>query len=143
MTLALGVGAMTLALLAGRVGFIRTLDWKLYDQHVRLAADPATASRRIVVVNIDETTLRGMLPLVGRWPWPRLVHARVIDFLARGAATAVVYDVVFTDPDTRLGFDVGGQTWTGEEADQAFAIRSRSSPSWWVSSAGSRSPNSW
>lgn len=120
-TLALGVGAMVLALLAGRVGFIQTLDWKLYDQHVRLAADPATASPRIVVVNIDETSLRGMQPLVGRWPWPRLVHASVVDFLARGPATAVVYDVVFTDPDTRLGFDVGGQTWTGPESDQAFA----------------------
>ena len=58
--------------------------------------------------------------MVGRWPWPRLVHAVVIDFLARGPAKAVAYDVSLTDRDRRTGFEAGGTDWTGAESDQAL-----------------------
>jgi adenylate cyclase len=119
--LGLGLGATLVALLAGRLAFVRTVDWKLYDQHVRWTADPATARRDIVLVAIDETSIRRLEPVVGRWPWPRLVHAALIDFLARGPARVVGYDVLFTEHDRRSGFDVGGETWTGANSDQAFA----------------------
>ena len=42
---------------------------------MRATADPARARDDIVLVTIDEESLRGLEPLVGRWPWPRLVHA--------------------------------------------------------------------
>ena len=73
----------------------------------------------IVLVSIDDDSVRRMAPLVGRWPWPRLVHASLIDFLARAPAKLIVYDVLFTEPDVRR-FDVGEQEWTGAESDQAF-----------------------
>jgi adenylate cyclase len=65
-----------------------------------------------------------MAPLVGRWPWPRLVHASLLDFLSRAPAKVVVYDVLFTEPDLRR-FDVGDQEWTGAESDAAFAAAVR------------------
>jgi adenylate cyclase len=60
-----------------------------------------------------------MEPLVGRWPWPRLVHATLIDYLAAGGARAVLYDVLFAEAD-RSTFMVGETEWTGEESDQAL-----------------------
>jgi adenylate cyclase len=60
-----------------------------------------------------------MEPLVGRWPWPRMVHAALVDFLAAGGAAAIVYDVLFTEADRRR-FMVGEEEWTGEESDQAL-----------------------
>ena len=60
-----------------------------------------------------------MEPLVGRWPWPRLVHAALLDYLAAGGARAVVYDVLFAEAD-RSKFMVGESEWTGEESDQAL-----------------------
>ena len=60
-----------------------------------------------------------MEPLVGRWPWPRLVHASLIDYLAAGGAKAVLYDVLFAEAD-RSKFMVGETEWTGEESDQAL-----------------------
>jgi hypothetical protein len=53
------------------------------------------------------------------------VHAVVIDFLARGPAKAVAYDVSLTDRDRRTGFDAGGTTWTGAESDQALVDSTR------------------
>jgi adenylate cyclase len=35
--------------------------------------------------------------VVGRWPWPRSVHADLIDFLSLGGAKAIVFDVLFTE----------------------------------------------
>ncbi len=119
--LGLGLGAALLALVAGRLPLLATVDWKLYDQHVRWTADPSQARRDIVTVAIDESSIRRLEPVVGRWPWPRLVHATVVDFLARAPARVVAYDVLFTEQDRRGAFAVGGASWTGAESDQALA----------------------
>jgi len=60
-----------------------------------------------------------MEPLVGRWPWPRLTHAMVIDFLAAAGAKVIVYDILFPERDLRK-FMVADQEWTGEESDAAL-----------------------
>ena len=119
--LGLGIGAAVLASLAGLVPIVSTLEWKLYDQRVRWASDPASARPDIVLVNIDELSVRRLEPLVGRWPWPRLVHADVIDFLADAGAKVIAFDVLFTERDRRAGFDVGDATWSGAESDRALA----------------------
>jgi adenylate cyclase len=119
--LALGSGSALLAGVAGLVPLVATLEWKLYDQRVRWAADPAQARPDIVLVDIDELSVRRLEPLVGRWPWPRLVHADVVDFLAASGAKVVAMDVLFTERDRRAGFDVGGTAWSGEESDRALA----------------------
>jgi adenylate cyclase len=112
----MGIGAGNLA---------RTLEMKLYDWRTRLVADgrrggPGVSSAEgIVLVNIDDDSVKRMEPLVGRWPWPRLVHAALIDYLAAGGASAVLYDVLFAEAD-RSKFMVGDTEWTGEESDQAL-----------------------
>jgi len=121
MALALGILTGALAWASGYVSLVDMFEWKLYDQRVRWAADPAAARKDIVMVTIDETSVRRLDPLVGRWPWPRLVHADVIDFLAEAGAKAMVVDVLFTERDRRTGFDVGGTVWTGAESDKALA----------------------
>ena len=121
MALAVGLVAAALSWAAGYLPLVDMLEWKLYDQRVRWAADPAKASQDIVMVTIDEVSVRRLDPLVGRWPWPRLVHADVIDFLAAAGAKTIVFDVLFTERDRRTGFDVGGTIWTGQESDRAFA----------------------
>ena len=119
--------AMLAALVASVVGLIpltRTAELKLYDWRVRLTARGdatagPTAATPVVLVQIDDDSLRRMEPLVGRWPWPRLVHASLIDYLSAGGARAVLYDVLFAEAD-RSRFLVGDTEWTGEESDQAL-----------------------
>ncbi|MCC7035548.1 MAG: CHASE2 domain-containing protein [Acidobacteria bacterium] len=118
---AFGLAAAVLALLLGLTPLLRTAELKLYDWRIRVTA-PGTAvpaDDAIVLVQIDDDSLKRMEPLVGRWPWPRLVHAALIDYLADGGARAVVYDVLFAEAD-RSTFMVGETEWTGEESDQAL-----------------------
>ena len=95
---------------------LRTYDWRLTH-----TARPATARKDIAIIEIDEYSLRSLQPNAGRWPWPRAVHSMLIDYLARAPAKVIAYDVVFSDADTRRGFDFGGSDVSGAESDQALA----------------------
>ena len=91
--LGFGIAAGLLTLVLGLTGLARTAEMKLYDWRTRRAVSTrdAAPSADIVLVNIDDDSLRRMEPIVGRWPWPRLVHATLIDYLAAGGAKAVLY----------------------------------------------------
>ena len=95
---------------------VRTYDWRLTH-----TARPETARKDLAIVEIDEPSLRTLQPHAGRWPWPRAVHALLLDYLARAPAKVIAYDVVFSDADTRRGFDFSGSTMSGAESDQAMA----------------------
>lgn len=98
----------------------RTLELKTYDWRLVRTATPETARQDIALVEIDEYSLRNLEPNVGRWPWPRAIHSMLIDFLARGPARVIGYDVGFPEADTRSGFDFGGETWSGRDSDAAL-----------------------
>jgi adenylate cyclase len=114
--LALVTGLLALAL--GQLHFIRGVEWKLYDVRMRRTVDPANAPRNIAIVEIDEDSIRDLEPLVGRWPWPRVLHARLLDYLARAPARLVVYDVLFLEHDRQQSIDIAGVQMTGAESDQ-------------------------
>jgi len=118
--LALGAGATILGLLLAHLPIAQTFEWSLYDLRMRHTVEPAAAPPRIAIVEIDEQTLRALEPIAGRWPWPRLFHGGLIDYLARGPAAIVAYDVGFYEPDGRSGFEVAGDTWSGAESDAAL-----------------------
>ena len=91
---------------------------------MRATADPSTARDDIVLVDIDEQSIRALAPYFGRWPWPRLVHAHLLDFLARSRPKVVLYDILFGEPD-RSRFTIGDDQWTGEQSDNELAGSAR------------------
>jgi adenylate cyclase len=105
--------------LLGFTAFFQTIELKTYDWRVAHTANPATARQDIVLVSIDNASIRSLEPHVGRWPWPRLVHAHLIDYLARAPARLIVYDVLFSERDVK-SFKVGEEMWTGKESDDAL-----------------------
>ncbi|MBO9708550.1 MAG: CHASE2 domain-containing protein [Caulobacter sp.] len=68
------------------------LDNILYDRLQRASGRPVDPS--ILIVDIDERSLREL----GSWPWPRAMHAEMIDQLTQAGAKAIVYDVLFSQP---------------------------------------------
>lgn len=118
--LGIGLAAWVTAWALGLLPFMRTIELKTYDLRVRSLTDARQASAEIVLVSITDASVRKLEPLVGRWPWPRLIHAQLIDYLARAPARVVGYDVLFAERDRRT-FDVDGDTWTGAESDRVFA----------------------
>jgi adenylate cyclase len=118
------VAAALLASALGLLSFFENIELDTYDRRVAATARPAAPADNIVLVWINDDSLRRMEPLVGRWPWPRLTHAFVIDFLSAAGAKVIVYDILFPERDLRK-FMVGDQEWTGDESDAALVESTR------------------
>lgn len=117
----LGLVASAIAWAAAASGPARDLEDSTYDWRVRHTARQAQARPDIALVLINESSLRALEPIVGAWPWPRFLHAGVIDFLASAHARVIAYDVLFTDHDRRTQFSAGGRAMSGEESDAELA----------------------
>ena len=104
--MAVGALAAAAVLLLRRTPAMRAAELWAFDALTRTYADPALASKDIVVAAIDDQSLRELAPAVGRWPWPRAVHAEALDYLTKNSgAKLVLYDVQFAEPDLNAGSD--------------------------------------
>jgi adenylate cyclase len=71
------------------------LDFEYLDSLFALRG-ARTAHKDIVVVSMDEQSYAQLgVPLTA--PWPRALHARLLDVLADAGAKRVVFDVIFAD----------------------------------------------
>jgi len=90
----LGVVVVALfALVMAASDFIPAVERKAYDFAVQ--ASGRVPSDRVAVIAIDKQSIDNL----GRWPWSRDTHARMIDLLAEAKAAAVGYLVFFSEPE--------------------------------------------
>ena len=118
---AFGLGAAGLALWAATTTFGINLENSSYDWRLRHTARADTARQYIVFVEINDSSITALEPLFGRWPWPRVVHSAIINYLARSGARVIAYDVLFLDADTRASFPVGDRKMMGTDSDAELA----------------------
>lgn len=119
--LLLGIGAAAIVLALDSAGFLETAELKLYDWRMRRAAAPDSVNHDIVLVEINDSTIRDMEPIFGHWPWPRVALSYVIDYLHRAPAKVVAVDITLAERDRVAQYDIGGEQWSGKESDQALA----------------------
>ncbi|HZY16058.1 MAG TPA: serine/threonine-protein kinase [Ramlibacter sp.] len=78
---------------------IDTLERRFYDfGSTSTARQP---SDRIAIIAIDDESIAN----IGRWPWPRDVHAGLIDKLAAAGAKTIVHTAFFFEPQTDRGLE--------------------------------------
>ncbi|MGF9756204.1 adenylate/guanylate cyclase domain-containing protein [Microvirga sp. 0TCS3.31] len=82
----------------------RLIEARLYDL-LSVIAPPLPAEPGAVIVAIDEPSIG---EIGQRWPWPRDIHAKLIESLRAAGAKVIAIDIIFADPTT-------------EEADKALA----------------------
>jgi adenylate cyclase len=116
----IGVGAAVVALGLRSAGMLDRLEMTAYDWRMERLASPANVNPDIVLVEINDTTLHDVSAFAGRWPWPRVVHSYLFDFLKRAPAKVIAFDLLLSEPDTRPSI-VGGQEWTAAQSDAALA----------------------
>lgn len=87
--------AVTLGVLTGFTGIVQRLEWGIYDRVVAISAQNRATPEEIVLVALDEPSFQE----VGlQWPWPRSIHAALIDSLRRAGAKLIVMDILFDTP---------------------------------------------
>jgi serine/threonine-protein kinase len=79
---------------------IGTLERRFYD--FASTSNSRQPSDRIAVIAIDDQSIGN----IGRWPWSRDIHAKLVDQLVQAKAKTIVQTVLFLEPqlDPGLGF---------------------------------------
>jgi len=91
---------MAVALLEhSRLGLLHHLEFAFNDLLLRHHAAQQRPDGKVVIVDIDERSLDKLAPEQGRYPWARSVHAEVVEWIARQHPQAILFDILFTDPD--------------------------------------------
>lgn len=100
----------------GHTRLLENLEEGSMDLLFRLCPQPAKADTSIVMVAIDDASLKYARQILNQgWPWPRDFYAVITDFLAEEGAKATIFDISFDEPD----LDRGGLD--AEESDARFA----------------------
>jgi adenylate cyclase len=72
------------------------LEARGFDELTNLAA-PRQSKFPITIVGIDEASFH---QLGMQWPWPRSLHADLVDRLSKAGAAVIAVDVVFSEPSS-------------------------------------------
>ncbi len=89
---------VVVSIMAG-AGLLTPAERFLEDLRTRLLVTPVDSD--VVVVAIDAASLKAQ----NRWPWPRSVHAGLLDRIRAAAPKAVFFDVDFSVPSGDAGAD--------------------------------------
>lgn len=84
---------LLLTCLLAASGWLWRWDQLIYDQQIGFMS--SMPSDDIVIVAIDEKSLEAL----GRWPWSRERHARLVERLTQAGARAIVFDLLLSEPD--------------------------------------------
>ena len=87
---------IVVVLFSGSASF-QSLERSAYDWGVR--STDRLPSEKIAIIAIDDESIAN----IGRWPWPRDLHAELIDRLSEGGAKVVGQTVFFLEPQIDPG----------------------------------------
>jgi len=80
-----------------KVGLFDNLEHHAYDFGVR--SSKGIPSDKIAIIAIDDTSIAN----IGRWPWPRDIHAEMHRILNRGGARIIGQTIFFIEPQIDPG----------------------------------------
>ena len=84
---------MLLTVIVQTTAILSRVDNLIFDIGQKLQQSPAPDD--VIIVAIDENSLSQL----GRWPWPRSIHAALINRLQQEHAAAIGLDIVFAEAD--------------------------------------------
>ncbi|MBV8635034.1 MAG: adenylate/guanylate cyclase domain-containing protein, partial [Burkholderiaceae bacterium] len=98
------IGCLFALALAGEmfgVHAFKTLESRLTDAFMRHHAAEFKADPNVIIVDIDDASMRDMEEIAGLWAWPREIHADLLDALNEFGPRAVVFDIAFAERDRK------------------------------------------
>jgi signal transduction histidine kinase/DNA-binding response OmpR family regulator len=90
-------GALLAGLLLAALPLHERLSRPFVDAQSRWAADPQPV-QGVLVIDIDDASLRALQPRLGAWPYPRDVYALAIETLRDAGARAIAIDLLLSEP---------------------------------------------
>ena len=90
-------------------GYLQGFDNKYYDFLTRVKRSTPVKPDSVVIVVIDQFSLKYFNDNKQQWPWPREFYASITDYLTKCGAKAIVFDMFFSEADIdRMNAEKGG-----------------------------------
>jgi adenylate cyclase len=122
----LGVGLLSWAALFGH--FLMDLEARTWDWRLRAIASAVPHNPDIKIITIDQASLDHFADEEKiSWPWPRSLYVPVLEFLRKGGARVVGFDLLFTEAGVNVGDDDQLVTSVRESLPVVNALLLRSS----------------
>jgi signal transduction histidine kinase/DNA-binding response OmpR family regulator len=90
-------GALLSGIVLAALPLHETLSRPFVDAQSRWAA-PQQPVQGVLVIDIDDASLRALQPRLGAWPYPRDVYALAIETLRDAGARAIAIDLLLSEP---------------------------------------------
>lgn len=95
-----GLAGLIVAGVLSLAGVLDPFEARTFDWRARLLA-PRDVSSTVRLIMLDQASLDWGAKENGlSWPWPREVYSVMVDFCRRAGATAVAFDVLYTEPSS-------------------------------------------
>ncbi len=78
--------------------FAQQLEQMTLDLRYRNFNRDKEPSKQVVLIDLDEESLKKYAEAYGRWPWPRRAHKEIISFIGEGNPSMILFDVLFSEP---------------------------------------------
>ena len=104
-----GLIASAISLTFYAAGLMELFELDAADLRYHLAAEPERWPDDIVMIYIDQSSLDWMADPAREqivWPWPRMIHASMAQFLKECGARVVVLDFLMSEPSVRTSESV-------------------------------------
>lgn len=88
-----------IALLLQLTHSLEKIDNRVGDFFLQHEAQNRTPPADIVLVTIDQKSLEDLEHEAGSWPWPRAIHAELIENLEQHHPAAIGFDILFNEAD--------------------------------------------
>jgi adenylate cyclase len=112
----------TFSLIADYFEIFEILERKTIDIRMKICRSEKIAPSEIVLILIDESSLNALNTITGRWPWPRDIHADIIEYLSFCGAKSILMDIIFTEnelPHDPTGLESGSHDMRLVESTRA------------------------
>jgi adenylate cyclase len=76
---------------------ITPIERKTVDHRTKILRGNRYPPPEIILIIIDESSLKAMNPICGRWPWPRYILADMVEYLALCGARSIGMDILLTE----------------------------------------------
>jgi adenylate cyclase len=116
------IAISTFSLIADYFELFEIPERKTIDIRMRICRSEKIAPPEIVLILIDESSLNALNTITGRWPWPRDIHADIIEYLSFCGAKSILMDIMFTEnelPHDQAGLESGSHDMRLVESTRA------------------------
>jgi len=93
----IGIVAALVAWGLSEFSLFKTWEMKTYDLRMVTTHRGSIKPENVVLLYVDEPSLRYMEDQGLSWPWPRELHPLTIDFCINAGAKAIIFDIFFSE----------------------------------------------